>query len=413
MMDIWNDSTKRETIELLSELIKIKTVTQDCNETQAVTYIKNVLLKEGIQSTIIESAPGRGNLIAKISGKGNEKPLLYLSHIDVVAADESKWDYPAFEAVNVNGTIYGRGALDTKHLTAMQIMTLILIKRNNIQLNRDLVLIVTADEEAGSKFGMEYLVKNHADLIPKGYSFNEGGGFIIEAKEKRFRLCASAEKGVCEIKVKFVNNDKQLAFLQACSLIKRIAQHKFEKRMCRVSECYTNLTENYIHLSDTLKNLLEYSSYNTLTVSKFDINQMQLPQITINYRFIPNYTQQEVVDFVTGFLSELDVEYETTRLFLGYESEIDDEFVKVLAQKSNELDEDAVLLPMVALGNTDGRFIAQDVYGYSPTLADMPFSEVLKKVHGHNECITENSLCYGTNVILQTTIALAANNNTV
>ncbi len=407
MNNIWNSEIEKLALNMLTDIVKIKTITEDKCETLAVEYIKEVLAKEGIESRIIESAPGRGNLIAKIEGEGNEPPLVYISHIDVVAADESKWDYPPFEAQNIDGTIYGRGTLDTKHLTVMQMLTLILVKRNNLKLNRDLILIATADEEMGSKYGMEYLAENHPDLIPKGYVFNEGGGFIINAGDKRFRICASAEKGVCEADISFINPDTNKAFIEACEFINKVASHDFGKRLCRVTERFEELTEGYTELDATLKNLLEYSANNTITVNKFDLNSVETPKLKLNFRYIPNYTEEEVLKIVEEILSGFQIEHEITKLTLGYESEIDDDFVKVLAETSDEYDEPAILLPMVALGNTDGRFIAHNVYGYSPTLGDMPLSEVLKKVHGHNECITESSLYYGAKVILHTTLKLA------
>lgn len=410
---IWNKEIEKETIDILTDLIKIKTINSHNNEIEAVNYIKNILDKEGIESTVIESAPGRGNIIASLKG-GNEAPILFLSHLDVVDAENDKWKHDPFSAINDNGTIYGRGTLDTKHLTVMGLMTLLLLKRNNIKLNRDIVFIATADEENGSNYGMKYVSENYPNLIPKGYVINEGGGFVMYVGDKTFRTCACGEKGVCEVKLTLHNNNEDDIYntnnhsiVKLSKIIEKITSYESNKMDCSINDKFYELTKDCIDKDETLKNLWEYMIYNTITVNKFNFENtvetlLNPCEIIVNFRFLPTMSKNEVLDTIKNILQDTDANWEVIRFTEGYESCINNDFVKILGEKSNEFADDAIMLPMIALGNTDGRFIRHNVYGYSPILGDIPFSQVLKKVHSHNECITVDSMIYGTRVIFET-----------
>src|SRR5512140_3571907 len=122
---------EHEITDLLCNLIKLNTTNPPGNETQAATYIAKYLSKEGIPSEIIESAPNRGSVISRLKGTGEKPSLLLLSHLDVVAANPKEWSVPPFEGKVVDGCVYGRGAYDMKCMTAIEILIMELLKRNN------------------------------------------------------------------------------------------------------------------------------------------------------------------------------------------------------------------------------------------------------------------------------------------
>ena len=135
----------------------------------------------------IESAPGRGSVITRLKGTGEKPNLLLLSHFDVVAANPKEWSVPPFEGKVKDGYVYGRGAYDMKCMTAIEIMVLKLLKRNNIYLKGDIVLAATADEEQGGEEGAGYLLQHYKEKIWCPYVINEGGGLAIPSK-KRLRI---------------------------------------------------------------------------------------------------------------------------------------------------------------------------------------------------------------------------------
>lgn len=404
--NIWNKDIEKEIVDIFQHLIKIKTINSHKNEIEAAKFINDLLKKEGIKSTIIEPSKGRGNIIAKIKG-GEGTPIIFLSHLDVVDVVEEKWLYDPFEAINDNGVIYGRGTLDTKHLTVMGLASLILLKRNNINLNRDIIFIATADEENGSKYGMKYLTDNLSHLIPKGYVINEGGGFVLNICDKLFRTCACGEKGICDVKVVIepnnnenIYNTQRAMMLSLSKIIQRVASYESEEIICSISRRFKELADKHIHKDETLRNLWEYMVHNTVTVNEFNINKFNKSiEIMIKIRFVPGVVREDIISLIESLLEGECLQWEIVNYIDSYESSIDNEFIELLASKSNEYGKKTIMLPVIALGNTDGRFIKHNVYGYSPLLDDIPFKQVLEKVHSHNEYITIDSLIYGSRVL--------------
>lgn len=409
---IWNESIEKETIEILQDLVRIKTINSHNNEIIAVHYLAHILKREGIDYTIIESAPGRGNIVARLKG-GDKEPMLFMSHLDVVDVDASKWDYDPFAGLIEDGHIIGRGTLDTKQLTVMALMCLLQVKRNSLSLDRDIIFIATADEENGSLYGMQYLMENHKELIPNGYVVNEGGGFILPNLDKKLRICACGEKGVCEIAFKLTGGNYFISRLN--DIISRVAEYKSEEILCDVTTRFKDKTETLISKDETIENLWQYMTHNTLTLNSFDFDQKAFDtdtayEIKSTFRFLPMMTKTDVIETLDKVFDGLEIDYSITKYFDGYESDLDSEFIKLLEEQSNLYDDETTLLPMIALGNTDGRYIRHNVYGYSPLLEIDSFDKVLKKVHLHNESISIESLLYGTKVLLGTTIAMLDSN---
>jgi acetylornithine deacetylase/succinyl-diaminopimelate desuccinylase-like protein len=185
---------QEETVKFLSDLVKIDTSNPPGNETRAADYIKGVLAAEGIPSQIYESAPGRGNLVARLKGNGSKKPLLLLGHLDVVGVERDKWTVDPFSAVIRDGFLYGRGSIDDKAMDAANLEVFLLLHRLKIPLDRDVILLAEAGEEGTTQFGIDFMVANHWDAIASEYALNEGGGIRGENGKVQYVAVSSTEK---------------------------------------------------------------------------------------------------------------------------------------------------------------------------------------------------------------------------
>jgi acetylornithine deacetylase/succinyl-diaminopimelate desuccinylase-like protein len=124
---------------------------------------------------VVESAPGRGNVVVRYPGSGELEPFLIYGHTDVVTAEPEHWTHGPFSGDLTDGCVWGRGALDMKGLVAQEVMVMLLLKRSGIRLKRDVIFAATADEESGGQAGMGFVVDHHPDLVRAEYGLSEGG----------------------------------------------------------------------------------------------------------------------------------------------------------------------------------------------------------------------------------------------
>ncbi len=172
------------------------------NETPCCLYIQQRLAAEGIAAEVIESAPARGNLVARLAGTSNTRSLLLMSHLDVVPVEDvATWKHPPFDAVLSDGRIWGRGSDDAKSLATTGFFTAVLLKRAGIALGGDLVYTATADEESGGFYGYGWLAEHVPDKIRCTYALNEGGGMPLLSPDDRLLGISLGEKGRCEVTI--------------------------------------------------------------------------------------------------------------------------------------------------------------------------------------------------------------------
>ena len=167
-----------EGIERLSQYLQIDTINPPGNETRGVEFLAAILDEAGIPYETAESAPGRGNLWARLPASGGKKEpaLILLHHIDVVPANRKFWSFEPLSGDVKDGFVYGRGAIDTKGLGIAQLQAFLALHASGQKLNRDVILMATADEEAGGFFGAGWLIENRPELFEGvGYVLNEGG----------------------------------------------------------------------------------------------------------------------------------------------------------------------------------------------------------------------------------------------
>ena len=144
-------SIEDEALDWLQQIVRIDTINPPGNETRAVEFIAAILDAEGIPYKTAESAPGRGNLWARLEG-GDEPSLIMLQHTDVVPANREYWTTDPLSGEIKDGYLWGRGTLDMKGTGMSQLATFISLHRAGAPLNRDVLLVATADEEAGGYY---------------------------------------------------------------------------------------------------------------------------------------------------------------------------------------------------------------------------------------------------------------------
>ena len=176
-----NRSLGDRTKQYLIDLVKIDSANPPGNETRVAEYLKQVADSHGIPAELLGGEPRRMNFVARLKGTGKGRPLLLLAHSDVVPADRTQWTADPFGAELRGGFFYGRGAQDTKNLLAAEMAVMVELKRRNVKLSRDLILVAEADEEAGST-GIQWLIQHAWPKIDAEFAINEGGA-ILETKD--------------------------------------------------------------------------------------------------------------------------------------------------------------------------------------------------------------------------------------
>ena len=186
---------RKEALRTLVDLVQLETSQPEGNEILAADYLKKKLDAEGIPSEIFEAGPGRANLVARVKGNGSKRPLLLLGHLDVVAVERDEWSFDPFGAVVKDGIIYGRGTGDDKGVVSGSFQVFLLLHRLKIPLDRDVIFLGVADEEAGGLKGITYLLEKHREAIDAEFAINEGGAGVFNREFEHIRFeIQTAEK---------------------------------------------------------------------------------------------------------------------------------------------------------------------------------------------------------------------------
>ena len=183
-----------ETMRHYQTVLRLDTRNPPGNEHIVAEYVKQVLDKEGIPSQIVGSDMKRPNLIARLKGNGKKRPLLIMGHSDVVTIDDAKWKFPAFSATREGGYVYGRGTVDDKDNLTASLMTIVMLKRLNVPLDRDVIFVSESGEEGSSGIGIGYLVRDHFPAIDAEYCLAEGGGVTRIGGQVKFATVQTLEK---------------------------------------------------------------------------------------------------------------------------------------------------------------------------------------------------------------------------
>ncbi len=183
-----------EALKHFQNLVRMDTSDPPGGEKPAADYLQQVLLHEGIPVQVFALEPNRPNIVARLKGSGAKRPILIMGHTDVVNVDPKKWSHPPFGAERADGYIYGRGTTDDKDNVTAALMAILLLKRNNVPLDRDVIFLAEAGEEGSTRFGIEQMVNEHYPAIDAEYCIAEAGNVVRANGAVRYATVATAEK---------------------------------------------------------------------------------------------------------------------------------------------------------------------------------------------------------------------------
>ena len=180
-----------EALSIYQSLVRFDSSVSEKAEAE---WLKALFDKEGIPAQVFALDPQRPNVVARLKGSGAKKPVLILGHLDTVTVDASKWSVPPFSATRQDGFVYGRGTIDDKDNLASAIVTMLLLKRLNVPLDRDVILLAESGEEGQSNLGIGHMMAEHYDQIDAEYCIAEGGDTIREKGAVRYGTVQVIEK---------------------------------------------------------------------------------------------------------------------------------------------------------------------------------------------------------------------------
>jgi acetylornithine deacetylase/succinyl-diaminopimelate desuccinylase-like protein len=183
-----------ETMQHFQALLRIDTADPPGRELEAAQYLKKVLEADGIPAQFFALEEHRPNVVARLKGSGRKRPLLLMGHTDVVNVDPKKWTFPPFSATRDGGYVYGRGAVDDKDNVAASLMVMLMLKRLNVPLDRDVIFLAESGEEGSTRVGIQFMVNQHFDQIDAEYCLAEGGNVTRVGGAVKFASVQTLEK---------------------------------------------------------------------------------------------------------------------------------------------------------------------------------------------------------------------------
>jgi acetylornithine deacetylase/succinyl-diaminopimelate desuccinylase-like protein len=427
-----NDTAADEVVGICRDLLRIDTTnTGDprttAGERVAAEYVAARLAEVGIDSVLHESAPNRANLVARIPGSDPSRgALLVHGHLDVVPADASEWSVPPFEGVEKDGYLWGRGAIDMKDFDAMILAVVREWKRAGVTPPRDIVLAFTADEEAGMRYGSQFLVDKHADLFAGcTEAIGEVGGFSYTINDDlRLYLVETAEKGIDWLRLhargrpghgSFVHDDNAVTAL--AEAVARVGRHRFPMVITPTVRAFLEQVcaaigidfdpdnpELAVGKLGPIANLIGATVRNTANPTRLEAGYKDnvIPgkaSATIDCRTLPGQAE--------AFLGQLrdvvgpDIEIEHLQQQPALETGFDGALVDAMAAALRAEDPGARAVPYMLSGGTDAKaFTTLGIrcFGFAPLKlpADLNFSSLF---HGVDERVPVEGLRFGVRVL--------------
>jgi len=426
------DQASDEAIEHLKNLIRFDTTNPPGNEKPAAHYLAEALSKDGLEPEVIDSAENRANMVCRLRGSGEKPPLLLHGHLDVVPVEQEAWSVPAFDAVEKDGFVWGRGAVDMKNMVAMSLMCMLLLKRAGAPLKRDLIFCAVADEEAGGRFGSQFMVENHPDKVRAEYAIGEMGGFSMEMDGNRFYLVQVAEKGMCWFRIKTKGNpghgsipDPESAPVKAARVVaalggKRLPQHnceaitRFVNKMSPKLKFPKNsvfrlllnpalsgfLLDNVFPDKDTAQsfNAMLHNTANPTVIRAGEKTNLvpSYAEIEVDGRILPGCSTEDFLQEVRDHVKE-EMEIEVIRELTPTEAPADDQVMRIFEDAIKNQDPEAVILPYLLTGFSDAthwKKLGMKCYGFSPFRLP-PGMNIRALAHAHDERIPLDGFRFG------------------
>ncbi len=434
------EATRAEVAGYLQGLIQIDTTNPPGNETEAARYLAGILQSEGFTPTIVESAPGRGNLLARLPG-GGEETLMLLGHTDVVAVEPEHWTHPPFSGALVDGYVWGRGALDMKNMVAANLMVFLLLHREGVQLNRDIAFAATADEEAGKgDHGPGWILDHRPELWDAPLIITEGGGSDFVVGGQRFYTCQTGQKGLCRLRViargtpghgsmphgesAILKLARSLAGLEGAVLpahisqsVRRFVEGIAERRPETEAEIWRQVLDESscdeallaLPIDGEWRRELGAVLRNTASVTMLEagskINVIPGEATAwVDGRLAPGQTQESFAAELRAFIGdevEIAVDQYTPPLEAGANTTLFHTIEAVMKAR----EPDAPVLPYLMPAGTDAKHIVPrrpqtQIYGFMP-YRQQAGTEEMKLIHGHDERTSVDELLFATQVLYE------------
>jgi acetylornithine deacetylase/succinyl-diaminopimelate desuccinylase-like protein len=428
------DKILNEAVTYLQNYIRLQTVNPPGNELEGARFLKNILDDESIPSQIFEPAANRGNILAVLKGSGEKRPILLLTHIDVVPAEAEHWDVAPFQGTIKEGYIYGRGAIDNKSMGIVELMTIITLKRESLPLKRDIVFLASADEETGGKWGVQWALENIPTLKDAEFALNEGLSVILDdngiadryevspAQKVLFHLSCRARgsSGHASIppsdnaNVKMIQGLAKVTGWETPFRILPMVKQYFRERAPKQPQNQRIFFEDIERgLKDAAfsRAFLSNRFYNasvrdtvTLTTLRAGSKTNVIPSeslATLDCRLIPGASKDEFLEAVKAKAGE---EIEVAIISESQSlppSPTDTELYRAIQKYAAEHDPGCPVVPLLFPGGTDSRFLREKgmiAYDFRPFRLT---EKELMRVHGHNERISIENLRFGMHLMLE------------
>jgi acetylornithine deacetylase/succinyl-diaminopimelate desuccinylase-like protein len=420
-------------VQLLQELIRFDTTNPPGNEGACVELIKGLVEEAGVGTETYARDPARPNLVARLPGKGNGRPLLLQGHVDVVTTAGQAWTRPPFSGDLADGFVWGRGAADMKGGVAMLVSAFLRAARGEIEPSGDLLLVVLADEEAGGDFGAKFLVEEHPELFDGiRYGLGEFGGFSMEMGGRRFYPIQVAEKQICWLKAKIRGGGGHGAMINRGGTMARlgrfltdldstplpvhvtpVAREMLERIAAELPEPFGDelrsllrpeLTDQVLARLGPTARTTEPLLRNTVTATivrageKINVVPAEV-EVELDGRTLPGYGPDELIGELQEAVGD-DVELELVRHDPG-PPEPDLELFETLAGVLRELEPGATPVPLLQIAVTDARFFSRlgvQTYGFLPMQLPEGF-DFLPLIHAADERVPAAAIEFGVEAI--------------
>jgi acetylornithine deacetylase/succinyl-diaminopimelate desuccinylase-like protein len=420
-------------VELLQQLIRFDTTNPPGNERACIEFLRGLLEEAGCGTELYAKEPDRPNLIARLDGTEEGEPLLLYGHVDVVTTAGQRWQRPPFGGELVDGYVWGRGALDMKGGVAMLVSAFLRAKAEGLRPPGGVILAIVSDEEGGGDVGARFLVEDHPHLFDGvRHALGEFGGFSYEIAGKRFYPIQIAEKQICWLKATIrgagghgalINRGGTMArlgrFLRdldrkplpvhvtpvAREFLERVAAElPRPQRTAMRALLKPGLADPALRaLGDRVRRfepMLRNTGSATVVWGGSKINVVPSEiELELDGRALPGFGPEDLIRELQESVGH-DVEVELVRHDPG-PSEPDLRLFDTLADVLRELDPQAIPVPLLQVGVTDGRFFSRlgiQTYGFIPMRLPPDF-EFLRLVHAADERIPADALGFGTEAV--------------
>ena len=413
------------TVELLQRLIRLDTSNPPGGERPAQELLRGVLEPAGFDCQLVGRTEERPNLVARLRGESDGPVLCLLGHVDTVPAEASEWTRGPWSGELADGELWGRGALDMKGQVAAEVAAVTALASSGWRPARgELLLVTTADEEAGAEYGAKWLCEERPELVRSDYVVNEGGGVALEGAGGRLYTIALGEKGVFRLTIRAhgraghgsLPRIGDNALLKLGPLLERLrAQPDYEATPEGMRFLSAMLGERVAADHDSLASAIARlgaadpaaASFIaepilgvtlTPTMARASRKENVIPsraELFVDCRVPPGYTEPDVRERVESVIGEGDWEIEFANRIVGNRSDADGELYRAIGDWVAGADAGAGLAPMVMPGFSDSHWFREafgaDVYGFCPHNA-MTLAEYAPLIHSADERVAVSDL---------------------